>query len=821
MLRQKTPRLGWTRLRALLSLATSLAAGCGEDLEIGEVRADSQRAHEPVPVDLSEPRTAEGILKQREALNRTLWKDEVEAQRYERVITEMWDRLRAADDPFEVLANFPFEKLHTVQKIEGGFGNDGTFYAGYSAANLPPPLDQGGWKTLLFKYRDEGYVIETTEWHHVEFQPAEKVSDGRPRSQVAFKINVARSEPPQRIVVYGKLKVYWDGLNPPRAREIYPTGFFTRSRSAAPVFEEILAAESSPAQPRLLPLIVRDLDGDGLPEIVAGGSNKRWRNLGGGKFEEEPLVPGGLDIFDSGIIADFTGDGRGDLVAVSRDHRPRIWPADASGQFTLPSRPCAEFLLEFPRVFTAGDIDGDGDLDLFIGQYKFPYIDGAMPTPLYDSNDGHPAVLLINDGGGRFADITKAAGLGTKRHRRTHSASLFDHDGDGDLDLLTVNDFAGLDFYLNDGKGVFTDATEDTFDERSLFGMAHAFGDFNRDGEVDLYAVGRSSTTVKRLRSMGLARKDRPDITRMREAMTSGTRMYYKAGGRFVQPKHTVNSRRTEWAWGISAADFNLDGNLDLYIANGHSSGRSSTDYSTQYWRHDVYTGSSKPDTEIDEALGSSQTALNAGEISWNGYEKNVLLSTGTGDVAHLFGVAFEADSRGVVATDLDADGRPDLLLVTVRIEGKGSKRYELTALRNTLDAKGERWVDRPPKPGEKASPGSTQVFRKRHWIGVRLKPGKDGRSPLGATVIVRTDSSGQQDPTNARINHSRWDNPGKYVQAKPIVTGDSFSSQHPLVAHFGLGQYPTTAEVEIRWPGGERTLLKDLEVDRYHDVTR
>ena len=60
---------------------------------------------------------------------------------------------------------------------------------------------------------------------------------------------------------------------------------------------------------------------------------------------------------------------------------------------------------------TTGDVDLDGDLDLFIGQWKEPYLKGSMPTPYYDANDGYPDALLINDGKGNFTDGTKNAGL--------------------------------------------------------------------------------------------------------------------------------------------------------------------------------------------------------------------------------------------------------------------------------------------------------------------------------------------------------------------------------------------------------------------------
>ena len=106
-----------------------------------------------------------------------------------------------------------------------------------------------------------------------------------------------------------------------------------------------------------------------------------------------------------------------------------------------------------PQCITCGDVDGDGDLDAFIGQYASTYMSGKLPTPYYDANDGHPAYLLINDGTGRFTDQTAAFGLAPKRHRRTYSASFVDLDEDRDLDLMVVSDFAGLDLYRNNGKG--------------------------------------------------------------------------------------------------------------------------------------------------------------------------------------------------------------------------------------------------------------------------------------------------------------------------------------------------------------------------------
>ena len=75
-----------------------------------------------------------------------------------------------------------------------------------------------------------------------------------------------------------------------------------------------------------------------------------------------------------------------------------------------------------------------------------------MPTPYYDANDGHPSYLLVNDGTGRFENATAPAGLARKSHRRVIAASLVDLDDDGDLDLVTVNDFSGVDLFYNKAR---------------------------------------------------------------------------------------------------------------------------------------------------------------------------------------------------------------------------------------------------------------------------------------------------------------------------------------------------------------------------------
>ncbi|MEM9659402.1 MAG: CRTAC1 family protein, partial [Planctomycetota bacterium] len=330
--------------------------------------------------------------------------------------------------------------------------------------------------------------------------------------------------------------------------------------------------------------------------------------------------------------------------------------------------------------------------------------------------------------------------------------------------------------YANDGAGSFTDVSDSVVDQRHLFGMAHTFGDFNLDGRLDLYAIGMSSTTARRLDGLQLRRPDRRDVDKMRAAMAYGNRMYLNDGSRFATPKFADQVARTGWSWGTTSFDYDLDGDEDVYVANGFRSGDSCTDYCSTYWRHDLYTGNSTPNPAVAALFRDAMSDLNAGAISWNGFEHNALLQNLGGEafanVGFLLGVGFEYDSRAVVGGDLDGDGLPDLMVAEYQFAGRGFL-MKLHVYRNTLETQ-------------------------NHWLGVRLEePAPGGLN--GTKVRLQT---------------------GDRQQVRQLVTGDSFMSQHANAVHFGLGSQTTVDRVTIEWPDGSTFELTEPKIDRYHTVS-
>lgn len=513
-----------------------------------------------------------------------------------------------------------------------------------------------------------------------------------------------------------------------------------------------------------------DMDGDGDAEIIFG--DRLFRNEGGGKFSAEPLTQFRAEPLNAAVLADFTGDGRVDLFCADPGKPPQLFIADANGRFSTPPKSIDIPPLILPQAITAGDVNGDGHLDVWLTQYKGAYDSGQMPTPYYDANDGHPSYLLLGDGTGQFKDATLSAGLARKRFRRTYSTSLVDLDDDNDLDLLVVSDFAGVDVYTNDGAGNFKDVSDEWLDTRNNFGMSHTFDDFNDDGLIDFYVTGMASTTARRLEHMGLRHPDFDQYNKMRPEMGYGNRLYLRSGGTFRQPPYRDQVARTGWSWGTTSLDFDNDGDRDLFVGNGHISGESARDYCSIFWRHDIYTGSSRPDPVLNKLFLDVQLDFERGEGgAWNGFEHNCLLVK-EGDryvnLGYLMGVAGEFDTRGVVSNDIDSDGLMDLLVVA---SPRGHPSV-LHVYRNNL-----------------SSPN--------HWIGIRLAD-EAGNSPLGAKITIVTESGN-------RVAH--------------IVAGDSFTSQHAAVAHFGLGSLDAVRRIEIRWQNGATRRLENPSIDRYHLV--
>ena len=762
--------------------ACSCVAGSAFCLAILLGCSDDPRPSTQVESDSGTANSVEALEAERSQLDSTVFASEVDAQNHEQVIVQLWDEMRKGN-AFTVLANLPFSRLLTVEAAPQPSPDWGG--PDIHVAKIVEPrktLDHSAFVKMLKDFESSGWHIAQTEWHHTNFVPATEAEGAR--SLLSFEIDALFRNNSQRVIIRGKLNIGWklqpDSANAPEMEEIDAMGVELFARKDSPMFAALPPidpkVEAEGRYPSIGPLIVRDLDGDGSSEIVMVGCNLLYRNTGNFTFsKEEFLAHGPNRPSGAGIMADFTGDGIDDFVGGSlEDGSLQLFEGAEGGRF--PSQPRVSLVgqLSNLQALTAVDIDSDGDLDLYVGQWKAPYADGAMPTPYFDANDGKPDYLLTNDGKGNFSDITDAAGLSVSRTRRTFSASLVDLNEDNLPDLVQVADFSGLHLHENKGDGTFAEVTDAWVDEHHGFGMSHRLDDFDCDGRLDLYMVGMSSTTARRLDSLGVGRPGFEHYEKMRAPMSFGNRLYLRrANGRFEQNAYTGTAARTGWSWGCTSADFDLDGDADIYVANGHLSGDSAKDYCTRYWCHDIYTGTSKPNPVLDSFF-SKELGMKLGrEFSWNGFEHNVLFLNRPNEAffnaSFLLDTAFEFDSRSIISDDLDNDGKPDLLVIEYRTDTLSQRLHLVRNQHETAN----------------------------HWIGLHVP---SVTTAMGATVKVKS---------------------GARTWVKPLITGESLASQHSNTIHFGLGLVSTVDALEIQWSDGNVTPVESPVVDQYHTVHR
>ena len=336
---------------------------------------------------------------------------------------------------------------------------------------------------------------------------------------------------------------------------------------------------------------VVDYDGDGHDDLFV---TARWsspqllRNRGDGTFEDVTARSGLMpeNCVNCALFADFDNDGDPDAL-LGRSLEPTQYYRNDGGVFREVTRELSDLGEQYFVVSAAAaDVNRDGLLDVYLTTYtpgddvlpvwKERYLSpseaqrldelsqGAHP---YFDDRGAPNVLLMNRGGGR---LERAGGKAVELWRKSYQPAWADVDGDGDDDLYVCNDFAPDSFLRNDTPAgaeqpVFVEAFAETFpDGEMAFGMGASFGDYDNDGDLDLFVSNMYSKAGNRIISM-IGEVD-PRI----EVAARGNFLYRNDGGTFRQvAKAEAPETRVGWSFGGQFADFDNDGRLDLYVPSG------------------------------------------------------------------------------------------------------------------------------------------------------------------------------------------------------------------------------------------------------------
>ncbi|MBM3728665.1 MAG: tetratricopeptide repeat protein [Acidobacteria bacterium] len=517
-----------------------------------------------------------------------------------------------------------------------------------------------------------------------------------------------------------------------------------------------------------------DIDGDGIDEIYVcqpGGLPNRLYKFRDGRMTDitETAGVGLLDDSACALFLDLRNLGRQDLV-VLRTAGPVLLLNDGTGRFTL-RKDAFRFARAPQGGFTgmaAADYDRDGKLDLYCCCYSFFQSEAQYryPVPYHDARNGPPNFLFRNrltpEGSGGFEDVTSAAGLDSNNDRFSFAPAWCDYDGRGWPSLYVANDFGRNNLYHND-RGKFTDVAAQAGVEDLGPGMSACWFDENGDGRPDLYVANMWTAAGQRLATAPqfTNAKLRPDAYRRH---TKGNSLYQNLGsGRFQEVN--LGAEMGRWAWSATAHDFDGDGQPELYVACGMLSGLRQPDLASFFWRQVV--ARSPVEAQANEAYENGWNAINQflrEGYPWHGGEANILYARRGGeyrDLSGLSGLQIAGDTRAFAVTDLDGDGRLDVIL------------------KNRL--------------GPQVRVFQNNCARPEGAVLIRLEGTRSNRDAVGAKVRVG--------------GLTQW-----------LAAGSGYLSQHSKKLHFGL-KPGERATLTVTWPSGTLEQFGEITAGREYTV--
>ena len=431
-----------------------------------------------------------------------------------------------------------------------------------------------------------------------------------------------------------------------------------------------------------------------------------------------------------------------------------------------------------------GDYDNNGWDDLFVTYYG-------------------KNVLYHNNGDGTFADVSQKAGVAGQGTRWNTGCAFVDYDRDGHLDLFVAN-YIDMDLatapvpesgpclyqgvmvacgppglrggknilYHNNGDGTFTDVSETAgiFRTSSTYGLGVLTADFDNDGWPDIYVANDSSASAlyhnkkngtfediaieagcalspdgKPQAGMGVSTADYDldgnlDLLKTNFAGDTPSLYHNLGGGTFEDVTFTAGlGAHTQFlGWGCGFFDFDNDGWPDILICDGH-----------------VY-----PEVEqLKPEASYAQRKLLYRNLR-NGRFADVSLQAGAA-------ISDPTPARGCAFGDFDNDGNIDVVVNMV------NDYPQLLHCTSTLG---------------------------NNWIKIRAIGTKSNRSGIGARLICTTNPSGETKP---------------HRQIDEVRSGGSYISQNDLRIHFGLGKAEKVDVLEIRWPSGHVDTLKDVKANQ------
>jgi enediyne biosynthesis protein E4 len=585
-------------------------------------------------------------------------------------------------------------------------------------------------------------------------------------------------------------------------------GFTRMPATAAGIgFTNVLSDERSITNRNLLSgsgVALGDVDSDGRPDLLLSGADvppALYRNLGGWTFADVSAAAfPGIDwrnptsgSFDmtGAAFADVDGDGDVDLFLNALGGGTRLFRNDGQGRFAESTDAAGLRSRHGATSLALADVDGDGDLDLYVARFR-PVTILDQPNTRYQMRqtpqgpvivavNGRPVTapdltnrfelgpggdvaelgeadaLFLNDGRGVFAEVPWTGGAFVDESGRPLTsppgdwglaARFQDMDGDGRPDLYVCNDLQTPDrVWMNatgpDRKPRFKALSPIALRNNPTFSMGVDFGDFNRDGHVDFFAVDMFSRNRawRHTQMAGLAPTLRlPGQFATRAQVQRNVLQIQRGDGTWADTAWQAGVAASEWSWGPVSLDVDLDGFEDLIVPNGQRRDFQDGD-ATRRIADAAAAGQASTPAQV-AALVRTVPSLATPNVAFRNRGDATF-----DDVSATWGFTADTVSQGVALGDIDGDGDLDVVMNDLS-DAPGLYRNNSTAPRVRIGLRG-------PSPN---------------------------RAGIGARITVRA--------------------AGLPAQTTEVFAGGRYLGGDAPERTFAAGT-ATKVDIEVRWPGG------------------
>ena len=528
-----------------------------------------------------------------------------------------------------------------------------------------------------------------------------------------------------------------------------------------------------------------DVNLDGLPDVFLTGNqvpNRLYLNQGGFQFQDISEQAGilGEGTWSTGVsMADVNGDGFLDIYVCNSgivdgdDRRNELYINQGDQTFLEMAEAYGLGDVGFSTHATFLDYDRDGDLDMFLVNNSFRSIEDfqlEINTRHVTHPDGGDRLFRNNAPHTSFTDVTEVAGIYRSEIGFGLGASVGDVNRDRWPDIYVSNDFFEYDYlYINNQDGTFSESLRNSINSISAAAMGADMADLNGDGFLDIFVTDMLPKTDARIKTVSAfdswaryrayVRDDYyHQFTRNTLQVNRGNAP--NTGIRFSEAGRMLGVDASDWSWGALIADYNHDGQRDIFVANGIYRDLTNADYL------EAIREESTKDILTSENYVDWKTLIEM--IPTQPIPNHMFAGTAVlffEDVTQAWGLSEPGFSNGSAYADLDLDGDLDLVMNNV---GGAPQLF-----RNQV----------------------TNQFPDRRWLQIELKGAGSNTYGVGAQI-------------SAWRNSHLW-----YLEQQPVR---GFQSSVDPVLHFGLA--PGTRILDslvIYWSGGTVSRLESVSTNQ------